>query len=265
VNYQDPRAFWEARLASHFDLRAAGLRRRGRRFNEWMYRARLDTLRRALRRHQVRASGKSVLDVGCGTGFYIPFWESMGATDLKGIDIAASSISALRQRFPSYSFERIDISEGAPAPTELFDIVTAFDVLYHIVEPVRFEVALANLRRSAREGGYLLVSDIFGGTDIVWLQHCLFRAHSTYTRLFDRLGITILGVYPQFALLNLPLDIRPPWLRPIVAGLTSAMTCPSVIEPVGYLIGAGLYHLDRLLLPRLSTGPSTKLMVCQVC
>jgi len=263
VNDYDARAFWEARLSRHFDLRGAGLRKRGKRFNWWMYRARVDTLRLALARHRIEVKDKSVLDVGCGTGFYIAFWASMGPKHIKGVDIAANSIRVLPKRFPQYSFERMDISRSVSRPGEPFDIVTAFDVLYHIVEPCGFDVALTNLRASVCDDGYIMISDVFGAGEMRSFPHCVFRSYSMYAKSLQDLGIAIRGLYPQFIFLNLPLDVRPTWLRLLLTGLWSAMTYATVIEPIGDVLGAGLYHLDRLLLPRLSRGLSTKLMVCQ--
>ena len=56
--------------------------------------------------------GRSVLDVGCGTGFFTAWYLSRGA-QVTGVDIAPTSIERLRRSFPEARFILSDVSDVA--------------------------------------------------------------------------------------------------------------------------------------------------------
>ena len=75
----DNRKYWETRLREHYSLAGVGYLRLGRRFNEWMYRVRGEVFDRVAAELLPSWSGKAVLDVGSGTGFYVERWLRLGA------------------------------------------------------------------------------------------------------------------------------------------------------------------------------------------
>src|SRR5205823_4921011 len=127
-------------------------------YNLACYTLRREVLERALTGAGISLEGRTVLDVGCGTGFFTRYYVERGAR-VTGLDIAAVSIERLRERFPQARFILSDVSEAALA--ERFDIVNAFDVLYHITDDQRWEAALRNLAEAVAPGGVLLVTDRF--------------------------------------------------------------------------------------------------------
>ena len=102
----DNRGYWESRLREHYSLAGVGYLRLGRRFNEWMYRIRGEVFDRvvgAVGSGEQGAgsgwSGKSVLDVGAGTGFYVDRWRRLGAR-VTGLDLTDVAVDELSRCFP---------------------------------------------------------------------------------------------------------------------------------------------------------------------
>ena len=65
-------AYWNARLLTNFNLQGVGRTCFDERYNEWMYRAKLRCLESIFGREPLTSS--LVLDVGCGTGFFIDWF-----------------------------------------------------------------------------------------------------------------------------------------------------------------------------------------------
>src|SRR5262249_6012924 len=130
MNY-DPKAFWEERLGEHFDLTGTGETRLSLADNPASYAVPLGEADNAtaLASAQVTLEGARVLDVGCGTGFFTDFYRQRGAR-VTGLDITSASVERLRAKYPDSRFILADVSD-APLD-ETFDVVHAFDVLYHI-------------------------------------------------------------------------------------------------------------------------------------
>ncbi|KKL59685.1 hypothetical protein LCGC14_2212870 [marine sediment metagenome] len=66
-----PREYWDARLRAHWDLSGVGRGDYGVAYNRWIYRAQDRAVRRAFHHCSVDVSGKRVLDVGSGTGYWL--------------------------------------------------------------------------------------------------------------------------------------------------------------------------------------------------
>lgn len=93
-----------------------------------------------------------LLDAGCGTGGNVRWLERFGTTF--GIDLSPHAIHFCAER----GLRRIARASvlTLPFPAASFDLVTSFDVIYHL--DVRDDVAaLAEMQRVLRPGGYLLV------------------------------------------------------------------------------------------------------------
>ncbi len=93
-----------------------------------------------------------ILDAGCGSGGMARFLERRGR--VTAIDLAAEAVSLARRRGVRRLLRG---SVGAlPLCSERFDLVTSFDVLYHLA--VDDDVAaLGELHRVLRPGGVLLI------------------------------------------------------------------------------------------------------------
>ena len=197
MNYQ-PREFWDRRLSEQFDLRGTGETGLSLTYNRACYALRERVLTRALREAGLDPRGHTVLDVGCGTGFFTAYYLRRGAL-LTGLDIAPTSVERLRQRHPEAQFLLSDVSEVSLEGS--FDFVNAFDVLYHITDDARWERALERLARAVATGGALLVTDTFadlGGS----ASHNRMRSMARYRRVLAVAGLECGPVYPTHVLLN---------------------------------------------------------------
>ena len=254
--------YWEQRLRGHFSLEGVGYLRLGQRFNEWMYRVRGEVFDRVVGELHAGTAGQRILDVGPGTGFYVDRWQNRGAT-VTGVDLAPVVVSTLAGRFPKARFLQADIGLPLTAPLagELgqFDVVSAFDVLFHIVDDELYARALANIASLLKPGGLLIWSDNFIHRRTARVTHQVSRSLDDITAAVDRAGFTIERRVPMFVLMNYPADASR------LAGLAwTAMVSPAMLSnTLGGLVGAVLYPLERRLVRSAKESPSTELMVCR--
>ena len=197
----EPREFWQRRLSEHFDLRGTGETGLSLAYNRACYALRRSVLDRALRDAGVSPAGRTVLDVGCGTGFFTAYYLGRGAR-VTGIDIAPVAVERLRERHPDARFQLADVSDVAL--TERFDVVNAFDVLYHITDDARWERAVRHLAAAVSPGGLLLATDTFAA--LPGLEaHNQSRPLARYRALLEAAGLVPGRLYPTHVLLNRPL------------------------------------------------------------
>ena len=259
----DNRQYWEERLRRHYSLAGVGYLRLGRRFNEWMYRVRGEVFDRvAGRLPGADWRGAAVLDVGAGTGFYVDRWQRLGA-GVTGLDLTDVAVAELTRCFPASRFVRADIGlpldPGLLAPA-CFDAVSAFDVLFHIVDDTQYARAFQNIATLLKPGGWFLWSDNFLRHDTERVRHQASRTLAESERLVTTAGFEVVERVPMFVLMNYPADTTSRVLR----GAWTILVAPALLgEPVGWLLGAALYPLERLLVRRLRESPSTELMVCR--
>ena len=200
----DPKEFWDRRLSEHFDLRGTGETGLSLAYNQACYALRRRVLDRALAGAAVDPRGLTVLDVGCGSGFFTGYYLERGAR-VTGLDIAPTSIERLRQRHPDARFVLGDVTE-TPLE-ESFDVVNAFDVLYHITDDAKWETAVRHLSRAVRPGGLLLLTDTFAASAGA-ASHNTPRGLDRYRTLIVPAGFEIRSIHPTHVLLNRHLG---PW------------------------------------------------------
>lgn len=200
-----PREFWDRRLAEQFDLRGTGETGLSLAYNRACYTLRREVLDRALADQQFDPRGRRVLDVGCGTGFFTAYYLARGA-DVTGVDIAPTAVARLAERFPEARFVLADVSEGPVAGT--FDLVNAFDVLYHITDDRRWGTAVDHLAAAVAPGGMLLMTDTFGADMAGAAEHNRMRPLAPYRERLVAAGMRLAGMYPTHVLLNRELG---PW------------------------------------------------------
>lgn len=75
---------------------------------------------------ELKLSGKSILDVGCGAGpLYRYFKERKIANSYLGVDILPEMIALAKKRYPETVFLHQNIFEDNPFPEKCFDVVYA--------------------------------------------------------------------------------------------------------------------------------------------
>ena len=195
----DPKQYWENRLSTCFNLRGVGHLGFSERYNTWLYRRKKRCIESFFGNTILK--GKHVLDVGCGTGFFIEWYLQQDA-NVCGIDITEASIQKLKQRYNCEFFVQ-DITAPDYQPFQEFDIVNMWDVAYHIVEPAAFDQAVENISRSLKEGGLLLFTDWFGSaSDVRIARHVQARCLNTYQQILPPKGFELISVCPLYRTLN---------------------------------------------------------------
>lgn len=199
-----PQEFWDQRLSEQFDLRGTGETGLSLAYNEACYTLRREVLDRALADVGFDPRGRSVLDVGCGSGFWTDYYLRRGAV-YTGVDISSVSVERLAGQYPQSRFIHRDVSEVAL--TERYHAVNAFDVLYHITDDARWEAAVRNLAGAVEPGGRLLITDAFSDMGRV-AEHNVMRPLARYMGLLAPLGFQQEWFRPTHVLLNRDLG---PW------------------------------------------------------
>ncbi|MGW6985669.1 class I SAM-dependent methyltransferase [Streptomyces sp. NPDC054932] len=105
-------------------------------------------------------SGKSVLDLACGTGFYSREFRRRGAADVFGVDISVEMIAAAReieQRDPlGVDYEVGDVGGLRPLGRR-FDIAVGVQCLNYAADIAEMERMCRNIHRSLVPGGEFFV------------------------------------------------------------------------------------------------------------
>ena len=104
-------------------------------------------------------SGGTLLDAGCGTGFWLRALLARGVSSdrLHGVDLLPERLALCRRDLPARLDLRHADVRALPYPDAAFDVVLVFAVLSSL--PGRMDVrhALSECRRVTRPGGLVLV------------------------------------------------------------------------------------------------------------
>lgn len=74
---------------------------------------------------------KKILDVGCGMGDFLDFFEGR-EIETVGVDISSYALSKVRKRVNCDLYQLDVASQRLPFPNKSFDAVTVFDVVEHL-------------------------------------------------------------------------------------------------------------------------------------
>jgi len=254
----DPKEYWEQRLEP-FDLTAVGYRDLGAPFNRWVYRVRRYVFRRVIGSLNCRWDDKRVLDVGSGTGVYVSEWLRAGAS-VTGSDLTRVAVNRLANSFPDTEFAQWDISEEPPFAVASYDAVSAFDVLFHIVDNSRYASAIANIAHLLKDGGYLLFSEMLLHEGTVRVPHQASRPLKEVESLLEANGLELVDRRPMLVVMNPPIDSS----NPVLGGLWRVLEAMLTRMPAtGQVIGALLYPIEIVLASRLGESPTTEVVVCR--
>ena len=93
-----------------------------------------------------------ILDFGCADGIFLDWLRSLGAdrAQLGGIDISEDMVELARQK----GHRAVSVEAKGEFSGEKFDLVTLWDVLEHLLNPVE---TLRNLANFLKPGAYLLL------------------------------------------------------------------------------------------------------------
>jgi|HubBroStandDraft_4_1064222.scaffolds.fasta_scaffold02779_2 SAM-dependent methyltransferase len=198
----DPKAYWETRLKDQFTARGVGHIGFSDDYNRWLYRRKRRCIEGAFR--GVSLAGKDVLDVGCGTGFFVEWYLARGA-QICGVDITDVSVQRLRDLFDG-QFKTESISSSPfDGFGKKFDVVNVWDVFYHIVDDKEYDAALQNIKNCLKNGGLLLFTDFLGEiSDVPIANHVKARNFQTYSTILKSKGFLFVENRPLYRFLNRP-------------------------------------------------------------
>ncbi|WP_431683673.1 class I SAM-dependent methyltransferase [Kitasatospora sp. KL5] len=158
-------------------------------------------------------TGRSVLDLACGTGFYSREFRRRGATEVLGVDISVEMIAAaqdIERRDPlGVHYEVGDVAELRPVERR-FDLALGVQCLNYAESVAEMERMCRNIHRSLVPGGefFVLAQKPDYGFDCPSLETYGFRCEPTgeeaetgprvrITALLDPQPISILTTAPR--------------------------------------------------------------------
>jgi acetyltransferase-like isoleucine patch superfamily enzyme/SAM-dependent methyltransferase len=106
-------------------------------------------------------AGKSVLDLGCGYGFFLDLVRHRSAAEVAGIEIAQRAAAHARDAL--YLADIHASLDDLPAG-RTFDLITCFEVIEHIRDPLPF--LRAAFRRLAPGGVLVVMTDNFASRPV---------------------------------------------------------------------------------------------------
>ena len=262
MNMFNPQAYWEERLGRNIGLSGVGYIGMGESFNGWLYRVRRQVFSRVISLLHVNVQELKVIDIGSGSGFYIERWREMKVQTLVGTDLTRVSVDHLRKKFPEDQFLQIDIASPLvrPLQEDSYDIATAFDVLFHIVDDPSYQRAIQNIYTILKPGGWFIFSDNFLHGKTERGLHQVSRSLEDITGCLEKCGFKIVRRLPMFFLMNDPIDQTNFFLRrgwQMIFGLFCR------INAIGFLWGMALYPVELFLTRYLRESPTTEMMVCR--
>jgi len=268
----EPSDYWEKRLDALFTLRGVGHLGFSEAYNAWYYRSNARVLDRALRDNSIRTKGARLLDVGVGTGYYIDFWERRGVSDLTGIDLTDKSVSELGSLYPGHRFCKADIAKPLALDLGKFDIITVFNVLFHVIGYEAFENAISNVAGLLAPGGTLLIIDNFLEGRTLEGHHEEHRTLARYEQALSAVDLDISRLVPISFIMNTPVNVQAVSsgfarrlavsgfrMNHLVAGVLRRLGKPGELLTSAW--GFITFNLDRAALGIFKEGPGQKLAV----
>ncbi len=252
----DYKSYWNKRLSGDFGLESVGFLGMGKHFNKWMYKVREINFKRTINKFSIQ-SHSNVLDIGSGSGFYIYLWKTLNY-DVTGVDISERAVMNLKMKYGDSDFYVKDVTEDKLQGH--FDVISCFDVLFHIVEDSKLESAIENISQALKNGGLFFFTENFLRTGEKRLEHHVSRSLRYYEVLLKKKGFDILYRAPVFYFMNYPVDSGNQILAKIWQFLL--MIVPGR-EYLGYCLGTFLFVVDSVTTKFAKESPTTEIMVCR--
>ncbi len=98
-------------------------------------------------------SPKSILEIGCGTGYVLKALSQIESYRLTGAEIYIEGLKYARKRVPNIDFVQMDFRK-TPYENE-FDAIGAFDVLEHVEEDTQ---VINNVYKALKDNGLFFIS-----------------------------------------------------------------------------------------------------------
>lgn len=241
--------YWQSRISGELDLGVVGYRSLGKGYNQIIYQRRLEALNEIVSASSKPFNELKILEIGCGSGFYVEYWQSLGVRSLTGVDISPGSIELMKKLYPNYSFFVVDgtNSNALASLNGQFDIITIFDVIYHVIDDNKATKLLLNCASVLNNTGNILVTDCPGDTNYGFVKHVRYRSTSFYVESLNSVEHVILDRMHLFNLLHPPLA-RNKALDYVISGLYYlAGKLWRLHDAIGRMFGRMFYDIDSVL------------------
>jgi SAM-dependent methyltransferase len=117
------------------------------------------SLLEALRHSSVALEGARILDVGCGSGYFLHRLLEFGAATGAGVDLSPERIDTARKRYSTAHFQCANAAQ-LPCADAQFDIVTQFTCLSSVLDPGLRAAIAEEIWRVLRPGGVVVSFDL---------------------------------------------------------------------------------------------------------
>jgi SAM-dependent methyltransferase len=193
------REFWNRRYAD-LTLSEAGWLGAGERLNDRIYACKRQALRRAIARLGFKRDQRwSILDAGCGQGYFARFYRAQyPAATYVGLDISERAIAHLQRTIEGATFHVGNLCSWSDPAGLTFDIVQSFEVLHLILDDDVMTGALANLSRVLAAGGSLLVTAAQPDETEQRSDYLRYRSRSFWARAIAAAGLRLVSERPMY-------------------------------------------------------------------
>jgi 2-polyprenyl-3-methyl-5-hydroxy-6-metoxy-1,4-benzoquinol methylase len=158
--------------------------------HHWWFEGRRRIVRDLLHTHLKPRATRRILDVGCGTGGMFPLLSSFGHTE--GADGSPEAIAYATQRFPGFTVHHVSLPERLPDSE--WDVITAFDVIEHLDDPV---ACLRTMREHLVDDGQIVIT--VPAYALLWSEHDVVHHHKRrYRRAMLAEQLADAGLRPTY-------------------------------------------------------------------
>jgi SAM-dependent methyltransferase len=193
------RTFWNDRY-NDFTLSESGWRGAGEDLNRLIYACKLQALGRSLAQlGRRRSDAFSVLDAGCGQGFFARFYEeTFPNAAYVGIDISERAVGHLRTGGFRGEFHEGDATSWRHPLARTFDVVQSLEVLHLILDDDAFVNALGNLAAQTAAGGSMLVTAALPDSTETRGDYLRYRSRRFWSETLTSLDLQIVSSRPIY-------------------------------------------------------------------
>ena len=192
------RQFWNTRYAE-FSLSESGCLNAPDGLNRRMYACKRRALRRAIADLGFTNPRWSVLDAGCGQGYFARVYRTeYPSVTYVGLDISERAIAHLRLTIEGAEFHAGNLCDWIDPAGRTFDLIQSFEVLHLILDDETMMGALANLSRKIAPGGALLVTAALPEQTVQRSDYLRYRSRPFWERAIAAVGLRLVAERPMY-------------------------------------------------------------------
>ena len=112
-----------------------------------------------------KENGKSILDLGCGTGLELEFYFSLGGkADITCVDLSKGMLEALKKKFADKNIDTVLGSYfDVPFAENHFDSALSVESLHHFTKEEKI-LLYKKLRKALKADGFFVLTDYFASS-----------------------------------------------------------------------------------------------------